>query len=260
MTAIRSLARILVALVAFASVARAQPTHTMQPAARAHLQRGLKLYEQQHYDDAIAELREGLAVDPQPDILYALGQAERKKGNCARAIEYYQSCLALVKDPAAAAAIKVQIERCQVKAGDAAKQQSFEVEPWPSDSPARQAAPTPETPTLTTTTASTATPPPSPTSSTPSTSPSRAWSRDPLAASAVAIGLGGIIAGGVMVGLAKSRLDVASDSYQQYSDARGWPGVWAGGIVSLSLGGALVVVGVARYVVVARKAQRGDGQ
>lgn len=250
MTATRSLACIVVTLLALSAIAAAQPSHVMKPEARAHLQRGLKLYEQAHYDDAIAELREGLAVDPQPDILYALGQAERKKGDCARAVEYYQSCLALVNDPAAAAAIKVQIERCQVQAGATTKQ-PFEVEPWPKDSTAAQAAPSPETPTLTT-----AVPSSSASSSAPSVaSGPRSWSRDPLGGSAVAIGLAGVVAGGVMVGLARSRLDVARDSYQQYSDARGWPGVWTGGVVSMAVGGALVVLGVVRYAVVAKQAR-----
>lgn len=240
---------VLVGLVALGGSAAAQTAaHSrpgMKPAARARLQTGMKLYEQGHYEEAIAELREGLAIDPQPDILYALGQAERKRGDCAHAIEHYQSCLALVNDPAAAAAIKVQIERCQVSSGT---REPFDVEPWPRDSAAGK-PPTPDAVALTpaaVTTPAPATPPPS----------ERSWARDPLGASAVALGLGGIVAGGALVGVAKARLDVSGDSYQQYSDARGWSAVWAGGIVSLSLGGALVALGVIRYAVVARRAHR----
>ena len=215
----------------------------MKPAARARLQTGMKLYEQGHYEEAIAELREGLAIDPQPDILYALGQAERKRGDCAHAIEHYQSCLALVNDPAAAAAIKVQIERCQVSSGT---REPFDVEPWPKESATGKPA-APDAAALTPTATATTTPAPA---------SERSWGRDPLGASAVALGLGGIVAGGVLVGLGKARLDVAGDSYQQYSDARGWTSVWAGGIVSLSVGGALVALGVIRYAVVAHRAHR----
>jgi tetratricopeptide (TPR) repeat protein len=256
MTAARTLARrmvvlsLLLLLLSPGGLAAAQPAArahvqgVMKPAARAHLQAGMKLYEQEHFVEAIAELRQGLAIDPQPDILYALGQAERKRGDCAHAVEYYQSCLALVNDPAAAAAIKVQIERCQVSSG-AEPQKPFEVEPWPTESAGAKPAAA-EAAQLT------------PASPSPSPSPAheRSWRRDPLAASAVAVGLGGIVAGGVLVGLAKARLDVASDSYQKYSDARGWPNVWTGGIVSLSVGGALVAFGVVRYAVVAARARR----
>jgi tetratricopeptide (TPR) repeat protein len=240
----------LVALIAFGGPAAAQTAAHgrpgLKPAARARLQTGMKLYEQGHYDEAIAELREGLAIDPQPDILYALGQAERKKGDCGHAIEHYQSCLALVNDPAAAAAIKVQIERCQVSSGT---REPFEVEPWPKDSATGKPA-TPDAAALTPTAAATATPR--------AAASDRSWARDPLGASAVALGLGGIVAGGVLVGLAKARLDVSGDSYQQYSDARGWPGVWVGGIVSLSVGGALVALGIVRYAVVAHRAHRSE--
>ena len=108
MKPVRHLAAIVV-ILAFAPVSRvaAQPAarpaaaSSLKPAALVHLQAGMKLYEEEHYVEAIAELRAGLAIDPQPDILYALGQAERKRGDCKRAVEYYQSCLALVKDPAA---------------------------------------------------------------------------------------------------------------------------------------------------------------
>ena len=233
--------RILILVVTLAGVARAQPA-TMKPAARAHLQRGLKLYQQEQYDAAIAELREGLAIDPQPDILYALGQTERKRGDCARAVEYYQSCLALVKDPAAAAAVKVQIERCRV-AGDG-HEHTFEVEPFPMT----VAPPAPPPPVQAVAPAVVQAPPPPP--------PRRPAWRDPLGAGTVALGLGGIVTGGVLVGLAKARLDLAGDSYQHYSDARGWPGVWIGGIVTLGVSGAILALGATRYAVVGARARR----
>ena len=68
---------VLLTLVAGATAAAAAPRSRLKPEARVHLERGLKLYDKQRYDEAIVELRAGLAVDPQPDLLYALGQAER---------------------------------------------------------------------------------------------------------------------------------------------------------------------------------------
>ncbi|HEX9100895.1 MAG TPA: tetratricopeptide repeat protein, partial [Polyangia bacterium] len=235
--------------------------------ARVHYERGLKLYERHQYDDAITELRAGLAVDPQPDILYALGQAERRRGNCERAIEYYQACLGLVKEPAAAAALRVQIERCKVESNE------------PKEEAAQLPAPTAEAPSATTPPSSSeaATPPswtppswtppswtapagsavaPAAPVATPSPPTRARWYRDSLGWALVGGGLAVGAGGGVLLGVAHARLDAAADSYQRYADARTAPAQWTSGVVTASLGGALVVVGVVRLAVVAARGRR----
>lgn len=61
--------------------------------AKAKLTKGGELYKQGRYDDAVSEFLTGYSIDPAPVFLYALGQAERKKGDCAKANEYYKSFL-----------------------------------------------------------------------------------------------------------------------------------------------------------------------
>jgi tetratricopeptide (TPR) repeat protein len=244
---------VAVLLVALAGVAIAQPRSApMKPDARFHFDRGLRLYEHHQYEDAIAELRAALSIDPQPDILYALGQAERRRGNCERAIEYYSSCLALVKDPAAAAAVKVQIERCQVATGEPKP-------PAPPPAPVEE----PTTPAkeeradLPTATATTAPPPaPLPPPPVPLVQPAPPhrgpWIADPLGVTLSVAGLAGVAAGGALLGIAELRLDDAANSYQQYADARSAPTLWIGGVVALAAGGALILGGIVRYAVVAK--------
>lgn len=227
---------------------------TMRPDARAHYDRGLKLYARHQYDDAIAELRAGLAIDPQPEILYALGQAERRRGHCDRAVEYYQSCLALVKDPVAAAAVKVQIERCNVAQGDNNKE---EAEQLPGPDPFAPGAPQPTEPTpapaVPPAPALQAPPPvqaPAPTTVA-SAPPHRArWQRDALGLSLLGVGVAAAATGGALFGVAESRLNAAADSYQAYSDARGASTLRAVGIGGLALGGVLATIGVVRLAIV----------
>jgi hypothetical protein len=91
----------------------------------------------------------------------------------------------------------------------------------------------------------------------PSGAAPRPWHRDPLGATTLALGLVGVAAGGVLLGVAAWRLDGASASYQQYADARGAPTLWTAGVVTLAVGGALVATGVIRFAVLgSRRAAR----
>lgn len=255
--------RLLAFALVFAAVVCATPrvaradTRGMRPDARTHYDRGLKLYQRHQYDDAITELRAGLAIDPQPEILYALGQAERRRGHCDRAVEYYQSCLALVKDPAAVAAVKVQIERCNVQQGDTREEAEQLPGPDPfapnappaPPAPSPQPAPAPSSPPAPALQAPAPVPPATSTAVAPA--PRRArWQRDALGLSLVGVGIAAAATGGVLFGVAESRLDAAGGSYQQYADARNAPTLQAVGIGGLAVGGVLVVVGVVRLAIV----------
>jgi tetratricopeptide (TPR) repeat protein len=236
------------ALLAFlGAFARAEsPGSTLRAEARVHYERGLKLYEHGRYDQAIDELRAGLALDPQPELLYALGQAERKSGHCERALEHYQACMALLKNATAVAAVRVQIERCRLEQKEAppvAPRAPAEAPPPPSTvvSPPREAPPPRE--------AERAVLP-----ETPASSPH--WLRDPLAGVLAGLGVAGLAAGGALVGVARVEADRATDSYQQFADARNATALWTGGVVTLSVGGALLAAGVVRWAVLAGRHRR----
>ena len=72
-----------------ASVAHADPKQD----AKTHLEKGAALHAQHKWAEALAELTTAYSLDPQPDLLFALGQIEVKLGHCDQAIQYYQRYL-----------------------------------------------------------------------------------------------------------------------------------------------------------------------
>jgi len=107
------IAALAVAVLAASAVARGEPSSRAAAEARRHLERGNALYQHGRYDDAIRELLAGYGVDPRPDFLYALGQAERKRGDCKAAIGYYQRYVDSGQSPQRTVAVLVQIDRCK---------------------------------------------------------------------------------------------------------------------------------------------------
>jgi len=71
-------------------------------AAKAHLERGLRLYGNAEYPAAIDEFKSGYQLEPHPDFLYAMAQAQRLAGKCQDAVESYRAFLA-TKPPASEA-------------------------------------------------------------------------------------------------------------------------------------------------------------
>src|SRR5262249_17380323 len=80
-----------VPLLVGARPARAQ--EALRPATHKRLDSAMKLYKEHKYDEAIKQLREGYALQGSPVFLFALGQAERMRGNCREAVIYYQAFL-----------------------------------------------------------------------------------------------------------------------------------------------------------------------
>jgi tetratricopeptide (TPR) repeat protein len=94
--------RLVATIVAFA----------LGAAAHEHLERGLRYYDTQRYEEAIREFRDGYALEPDPQFLYALGQAERKRGNCTAAVELYRTYLRSAPTDRQARVAEEQIARC----------------------------------------------------------------------------------------------------------------------------------------------------
>jgi tetratricopeptide (TPR) repeat protein len=116
--AVTRAARALPALALWALVGMAHadepaaPPPPMAPEAKAHFDRGIELYQQGRFDEAVAELEAGRAIDPRPEFLYSLGQSERKRGDCKRAIEHFQAYLAAVPSLKSSGAVHILIDRC----------------------------------------------------------------------------------------------------------------------------------------------------
>jgi hypothetical protein len=104
-------------LISIFVVVLASAAHAEAPSNEAapYLERGLRFYATQRYADALVELRGGYAVDPHPDFLYAIGQAERMSGNCKHAIDAYRAYLRTQPPELEANRAKTQVERCEAQ-------------------------------------------------------------------------------------------------------------------------------------------------
>jgi tetratricopeptide (TPR) repeat protein len=220
----------LVALCLPLTVAAASP-----PTARSYLDAGLRLYKDGQYEAAIRELRLGYALEPLPEILYTLGQSERKLGRCDEAIGYYRQYLrGADASSASAGAARFQIERCEQQLRDAH-----------AAAAATHAAPPP-----TVVEAPRPPPPPSP--------PRRPFYKDALGMTLGSVGLGATLAGaGLLIGSTLS-VQHARSTLQQFDDTLPRAGTMrTAGIVLTAGGGALLLAGVIRLSLVARHAREG---
>ncbi|MBI5543108.1 MAG: hypothetical protein HY901_04420, partial [Deltaproteobacteria bacterium] len=73
------------ALVGVQALAETPATSGARLEATRHLERGLRSYDVQQYEEAIAQFKKGYQLDPRPEFLFALAQAERLRGNCRNA-------------------------------------------------------------------------------------------------------------------------------------------------------------------------------
>jgi tetratricopeptide (TPR) repeat protein len=209
---------IVVLLLACARLAAAAPADDLRAT-------GLRAYAVGRYDQAIDAFQQAYQLDPTPDLLYALAQAQRMKGDCKAAAASYRAYLRTGPNERSAAPARQNLERCEREL----------------------AKPAPAEPTV-----AVVAPPPEP------AVPPRRWQSD--RAAAVLMGLGGaaLVAGSVSwgVGEAGARSLADASSYDQFAahaaDADAYDRERIGGIVSVAIGGVLAVVAVGRWVYVAR--------
>jgi tetratricopeptide (TPR) repeat protein len=122
---------LVVALVALPLVAFAGRKEKRQ--AQKHIQAATEAHQAEKYDVALTELEAAYALDPQPDLLYALGQVHVKLGECDKAIESYEKFLATNPPEEPTAAANEAIDTC--------KEQIAAQTPPPAPEPAPQPAP-----------------------------------------------------------------------------------------------------------------------
>jgi tetratricopeptide (TPR) repeat protein len=84
------------------------------------LEHATSLHAAGKYAEALPELQLAYALDPQPDVLYALGQVEVKLGHCPRATLYYERFLATKPPAGPAGAAAEAIETCRLHPPDPA--------------------------------------------------------------------------------------------------------------------------------------------
>jgi tetratricopeptide (TPR) repeat protein len=221
---------------------QAGPKKDMDPVARRHLERGLRLYDVQQYAEAIEEFRAGYTRDPRREFLYALGQAERQRGNCKGAIAAYESFLRTDPDRKRGGLARRNIARCQAALQPAPLPASL-----PTPAPAGPAGP--------------ASQPTEPAHVSPPTSPrvdagSRRppWYRDWVGHSLCAVGIAALVSGGLVFRSGRHAVDAAWSTHD-YSDFDARVGAMdvaytkqQAGLATMIAGGALVAAGVVRFL------------
>ncbi|MBN1609846.1 MAG: hypothetical protein JW940_24650 [Polyangiaceae bacterium] len=252
--------------IAQEATADAAPTQATASAedlrsAEEHLARGLTLYGQRHYTEAVAEFRAGYAVSADSRLLYALAQALRLAGRCPEAATYYQRFVDSAPGPAQEAAARANLQRCREQASsdneespvDRAHEPAETPPAPPAGSPRSQPAdrrPTQPDPDLALEAPRTSHPAP------PSTNDTPAWYADTLGATLTGAGVLGVGAGVALLVMANSnrieseRLEdgATPGTYRQHTDRldTGRAELLAGG-VSTAVGLTAIALGALRY-------------
>lgn len=193
-------------------------------AAKTHVANAVRAHKAGRFAEARVELEAAYALDPQPDLLYAMGQVLSKLGDCAAATTWFERFAASQNDPAVTTVVEQAIAACSPAA------------PAPEPVRPRSAAPAPPPP------RATAVRPPSP------------WYRDRLGGALVVSGVTAAAIGAVLYRGAVADLDAAEDTavttslerYQELVDrahARR-----AAAIGFAGAGAALITAGILRYL------------
>ncbi|MGE5183554.1 MAG: tetratricopeptide repeat protein [Acidobacteriota bacterium] len=108
--------------------------------AKKHVEKATEAHAQGKYDVALSELTLAYSLDPQPQLLYAIGQVHVKLGHCAEAIDFYQRFLASKPPPQAADEAQQAIDTCKKQPEQAPQPPPAPPEP-PPPAPPQQAPP-----------------------------------------------------------------------------------------------------------------------
>lgn len=82
---------------------------------RAHIDAGAAAHAKGDYATALVELTAAYDLDPQPDLLYAIGQVHSKLGDCAAATASFEAFRATVTDAETREVVQQAIEHCEPK-------------------------------------------------------------------------------------------------------------------------------------------------
>lgn len=227
--------------------------------AKAHIAKATKAHKEGRFEAARIELDAAYALDPKPDLLYAIGQVEAKLGRCGEATTYFRRFVATQQDPQVAKVVDQAIAACKPAPEATTNPPPPADDPPPANglppatnkpAPADKPAPVTDKPAPVA-----ARPQPfAGTTSTPTGAQPSPWYQDKLGDGLV---LGGIVA--TVIGVVEYRgalsdLDAAEDKtqtrnladYHQRVDSA--HGKRTASVVLVGAGGALITAGILRYV------------
>lgn len=214
------------------ATAAASPVDTL-------LERGLRSYAVGHYPEAIASFQRGYEMEPRPEFLYALAQAQRMSGDCRGAVASYRAFLRTTPPERAAAPARQNLQRCE---------ELIAASPPEAVTPPPATVETPLPP-----------PPQQQVVERPPPLPPPPWYRDRAGLALGIAGLGTAAAGAVLWGLGEAGARSLADA-KQYStfaangaNADRYGSERIAGIICVSVGGALVVTSIGRFAALARR-------
>jgi tetratricopeptide (TPR) repeat protein len=123
----------LLAVLTIAPRASADP----RSEARPHIERASSLHAAGKYAEALKALTLAYALDPQPQLLYAIAQVHVKLGDCEGATTFYQRFLATNPEARQASVARQAIARCTLQAPPPERTVELKPAPPPSPAPAR---------------------------------------------------------------------------------------------------------------------------
>jgi tetratricopeptide (TPR) repeat protein len=202
--------------------------------AKDHVARGSAAFQAGHYDDALKELTFAYALEPDPELLYAIGQVHVKLGDCESATTFFQRFAATKPDKREAAVATQAIAACK-----------------DHPAPVTHVEPAPEPPPQQPIVAPTQAPPPPPSATPPPAPAASHWYSDVLGDALV---IAGVAAGGIGVGeyaaavSSRNAADTATTygAVQSKLDDAGHERALAIGFAAG--GGALAIAGVLKLV------------
>ncbi|MCR9164458.1 MAG: tetratricopeptide repeat protein [Nannocystaceae bacterium] len=212
------------------------------PEAQSLVSEAQFLFSEGNFADAAKLIEKAYLIEPVPELLFPWAQAEREQGNCRAAIDLYNRMLEEIPEGPMADSARQNIARCEeeqpevvaVVEDDPLPEETYEPEPEPDPEPA----------------------PAKPTDEGPPKSGAKQWYKDAAGGVLTGLGVVGVGTGAALLVVASSTAEGAPDAsnveaYREESD-RAVTQRNAGAAV-LSIGGALLVAGVIRYVLVAKK-------
>jgi tetratricopeptide (TPR) repeat protein len=104
--------------------------------ARVHIDRATKAHKAGNLEKALTELQAAYAIDPQPQLLYAIGQIYTKLGRCSEASDAYLRFLASGTDASTAQVVKQAIDACKGQGAAEPAPTPAATEPTPPPTPA----------------------------------------------------------------------------------------------------------------------------
>ncbi|HSK01669.1 MAG TPA: hypothetical protein VK932_10530 [Kofleriaceae bacterium] len=213
--------------------------------ARGHIDRATKAHKAGDLDRALKELLAAYGLDPQPQLLYAIGQIHTRRGECDEARDAYLRFLASGTDVRTAEVVKQAIDGCKAAAPPEPAKDDEEPPLPPAKEPPPVAkvqappkrvavAPEPEAP-----------------SGPPMSDRTKPWYRDVLGNVLVVGGVASVVLGGLAYRAAVTDLDTAEtvmmhETYDELVDGARTKRLVG---VALAGGGAvLVTAGILRFM------------